>query len=265
MSVSSETAPVRRERIPRTAAHWSRSYLLLTRWTLLRLRALLPVMLVIQIVLSVGIVVGFAFLIPGIDTDPASALYLATGAPTLAMVTIGMAMAPGMVSQQKMQGLFDYQRSLPVPRTAMLAADATVWVAAALPGVAAGLWVATLRFDLTLTVTPLVVPALLLVALTCMAVGYAIAYLVPPMAAQMIANLVMFFALMFSPINFPAERLPAWLADVHTVLPFAYMAQAIRETLSVPPEGVSVLPFAVLAAWCAAGLVLTHRVMSRRG
>lgn len=231
----------------------------------MRLRFIAPMMLMIQIILSVGIVIGFAFLIPTIDADPEAARYLSTGAATIALVTIGMVMAPGMVAQQKAQGIFDYQRSLPVPRTAVLAADATVWVGAALPGVVVGLWVATLRFDLDLEISPLVVPAVLLVALTCVSVGYAIAYLVAPMMAQMVANLIMFFALMFSPINFPAERLPDWLAAAHTALPFTYMAQAIRETVAVPPEGVSPVPFAVLAVWCVLALAAANWVMSRRG
>jgi ABC-2 type transport system permease protein len=42
------------------------------------------------------------------------------------------------------------------------------------------------------------------------------------------------------------------------------MAQAIRETLDVPPGGVALLPFAILAAWGAVGLAVTYRVMTRR-
>ena len=41
-------------------------------------------------------------------------------------------------------------------------------------------------------------------------------------------------------------------------------AQAIRETLNVPPGGVPLLPFAVLAAWCVVGLAFAYRSMSRR-
>jgi ABC-2 type transport system permease protein len=256
------TAPLRIQRAG--AAHWLRSYRLLARWSLMRLRSFVPLMMMVQVILSVSIVIGFAFLNPGIDADPEGALFLSTGAPTLALIAIGLAIAPGMVAQQKAQGIFDYQRSLPVPRTAGLVADAGVWVGIALPGVVAGLWVASLRFDLDLDISPLVVPALLLVALTCISVGYAIAYTIPVMMVQVVTNLLLFFALLFSPINFPAERLPAWLATAHAYLPFASMAQAIRESLAPPDDGISPVPFAMLGAWCVLGLALAQWVMNRR-
>ena len=69
---------------------------------------------------------------------------------------------------------------------------------------------------------------------------------------------------MFSPINFPVDRLPGWLQAVHQVLPFQYMAQAVRESLTGPPGGIALLPYAVLAAWSLAGLAITLRVMTRR-
>ncbi|RKN45429.1 ABC transporter permease [Micromonospora endolithica] len=242
--------------------HWLRSYLLLLRWHTIRLRYLLPLMLVIQTLLAVGIVVGFSFLLPTIDD--ATALYLATGAPTLGLITVGMVLAPQMVAQAKTEGTFDYHRTLPVPRSALLAADVTTWFATSLPGLALALFTATLRFDLDLDVSPLVVPAILLVALTATAIGYAISYAVPPAVANLAAQVIVFVALMFSPINFPADRLPGWLQAVHQVLPFQHMAEAIRGTLVAGAAGLDAVPFAVLAVWCALGLTVTLRVMTRR-
>jgi ABC-2 type transport system permease protein len=242
--------------------HWLRSYLLLLRWSAIRLRYLLPLVLVIQIFLSVGIVIGFAFLLPSID--PETALYLSTGAPTLGLITIGMVMAPQMVAQAKTEGTFAYNQTLPVPRTAVLGADITTWLVVGTPGLLLGLLVAVLRFDLTLRVSWLVGPAVLLVALTGTTVGFAIAYAFPPPVTGLVSQLIVFIALMFSPINFPADRLPQWLQAVHRVLPFESMADAIRDTLTGPPAGVALQPFAVLTVWCAAGLAITLRVMTRR-
>lgn len=242
--------------------HWLRSYALLLRWNLLRLRTELPFFLIIQTVISVGIVLGFAFLIP--RHDQVTALYLSTGAPTVALITVGMVLAPQMVAQQKFRGLFDYQRAMPVPRLAMLAADATVWMVIALPGMVAAVLVAVVRFELSLAVSPLVVPAAGLVALATVAIGYGIAYAAKPEVTGIISNMIIIMALMFSPINYPAERLPDWLASVHQWLPFQYMAQAIRETLDVPAAGISTLPFLVLVGWSVAGLVVTYRIMARR-
>ena len=242
--------------------HWFRSYLLLLRWSAIRLRYLLPLVLVIQIFLSVGIVIGFAFLLPQIDS--ATALYLSTGAPTLGLITIGMVMAPQLVATSKTEGTFTYNQTLPVPRTAVLVSDVTTWLVVGTPGLILGLVVAVLRFDLTLRVSWMAVPAMSLVALTTTTVGLAIAYAATPPVTNMVTQLIVFIALMFSPINFPADRLPEWLQTIHQVLPFQYMAQAVRETLTTPPDGIAAPPFAVLATWCTAGLVITLRIMTRR-
>ncbi|GAA2709806.1 ABC transporter permease [Micromonospora olivasterospora] len=241
---------------------WLRSYLLLLRWHAIRLKFMLPLMLIIQTLLAVGIVVGFSFLMPTVGKG--TALYLATGAPTLGLITVGMVLAPQLIAQSKTEGTFEYNRTLPVPRTAILAADVTTWLLTSLPGLALALLTATLRFDLDLNVSPLVVPAILLVALTATGLGYAVAYAVPPAVASLISQVIVFIALMFSPINFPADRLPGWLQAVHEVLPFQYMADAVRDTLATGADGVRALPFTVLAVWCVAGLALTLRVMTRR-
>jgi ABC-2 type transport system permease protein len=70
-------------------------------------------------------------------------------------------------------------RSLPVPRLAYLVADLTVWLAIVIPGVILGVIVGALRFGLDLQVSPLVVPAMLMVALTATCVGYALASVLP--------------------------------------------------------------------------------------
>jgi ABC-2 type transport system permease protein len=242
--------------------HWLRSYLLLLRWNLLRMRTYLPLLLIAQLMMSGGIVLGFSILIP--EHDRVTVLYLSTGAPTVALIMAGMVLAPQALSQQKLRGLFDYQRAMPVPRMAMLAADATVWVVVAIPGMVAALVVAALRFDFSFAISPLVVPAVLLIALVAVSIGYGIGYAAKPELAGIISNMIIIIALMFAPVNYPAERLPDWFAAVHQWLPFQYMAQAMRETLDVPATGVPALPFLVLAAWGVAGLAVTARIMTRR-
>jgi hypothetical protein len=49
-----------------------------------------------------------------IVADRVTALYLSTGAPTVALITVGMVLAPQMVAQQKLRGVFDYQRAMPL-------------------------------------------------------------------------------------------------------------------------------------------------------
>lgn len=242
--------------------HWMRSFGLLLKWNLLRLRSDLVFFVGIQSLIAIGIVVGFSFMIPNLDTE--SALYLTTGAMTVSLITMGMSIAPQNVAQHKELGVLDYQRSMPVPRLALLAADAIVWIAVALPGLAVVLAVAMLRFDLDIAVSPLLAGAIVLVAAASAAIGYGIAYLAKPVLVTMISNAVLILALMFAPVNYPADRLPDWAATMHSWLPFQYMAQAIRETTAVPAGGVPALPFVVLLLWTATGLAITSRVMMRR-
>jgi ABC-2 type transport system permease protein len=242
--------------------HWLRSYGLLLRWAALRSRAYLVINLVVQTCLAGGIVIGFAYFVPHVSS--ATALYFTTGAPVIGLITVGMVIAPQELASAKLEGYFDFHRSLPVPRSSLIASDATIALVTAVPGVVASLLLAMVRFNLTLHVSSLAIPAFLLAALTCIGVGYGIGYGLRPEAARMISQVVVFVALMFSPILFPASRLPDWLARLHAVLPFRYMADGIRETLENHPSGISALPFAVLAVWCVLGFVVAFRMLSKR-
>lgn len=242
--------------------HWFRSYYILLKWNVLSIRSDLPFIFITQSMLSMGVVLGFSFIIPNVTPDVA--LYLTTGSMAVSLITVGLVMAPGRQAHQKQQGILDYQRSLPVPRFALLTSDATVWVLISLPGFFMAFFVASYRFGLDVTMSPLLVPAIFLVIVGTVTIGYTIAYLLRPTLVNMVTNLVIISALMFAPINFPAERLPDWLAMIHNFLPLQYMAQSIRETIDVPPGGVSWLPFAVLLVWSAFGLIVASRVLTRR-
>jgi ABC-2 type transport system permease protein len=240
-----------------------RDYALLVQWQARRVSWLLPLVIGVQTVLAVGIIVGFGFLLP--EVDPATALFLTTGAPTLLLLVIGLVLVPQMVSEAKTQGTYGWMRALPVPRLAFLAADATVWFAAMLPGLVASLLVARWHYDITLSISPLAAVAILLVGLTATGIGYAIASFVPPMVTLTLTNLLLFGALMFSPINFPADRLPPWLQNVHEILPITSMAEVMRGTLASDTFSVGTTPFLVLAAWCAAAFAASYAALNRRG
>lgn len=242
--------------------YWLRSYVMTLRWQAIRLRSVLPLFAVVQAALAVGVIVGFGFLMPSVDQT--SALFLATGGPTLALITIGVGIAPQLIAQSRTDGTDAFDRSLPVPRLAMLAAGVTGWVLAAIPGIVLSLVVAALRYDLDLAVSPLVVPAFLLVSVTATSVGYGLGYGLSPVAVGVVTQALVFFVLLFSPVSFPEDRLPEWLGAVHTALPVRYMAETVRQTLLARGHGIDVTSFAVLVAWAVAGLWLAHRAMTRR-
>ena len=84
-----------------------------------------------------------------------------------------------------------------------------------IPGVVLGVLVGAWRFGLDLQVSPLVVPAVLMVALTATCVGYAIASVLPYMLTVIITQAIVIFVFMFSPLTFLPDKLPAWLEAIH--------------------------------------------------
>jgi len=192
------------------------SYRLLVQWQFLRLRNVLVLIALIQLALALGIVYGLSLLVPHLDHT--SALFLATGAPTLSLLLLGLTVVPQEVSQAKLDGRFEYLSTFPVPRLTSLAADVSFWLVAQIPGTALALLVADLRFGLHLRAGWAVLPVFLLIALSSSAVGYCLAVLLRPQTAQPVTQFVALGILLFSPVNYPLERLPPVVRDVHRVL-----------------------------------------------
>lgn len=242
---------------------WFHSYRLMVRWQALRFKPVLPLVVIVQVFIGVGGVIGLGYMYPNID--PQSALFLATGAPTLTLIALGMSIMPQILAEAKSQGAFEYMWSLPIPRLAFLTADLTVWLLAVMPGVIGGLVVGSHQYDFELQVNPLVVPAILLVALTSAAIGYALAQISPKTELTLvITNFITFCLFLFSPINFPVERLPGWLADIHRFLPIKYAADVIRGTLTNGyPENLG-RSFFVLGMWLLAGFGVTYLLIKQR-
>ena len=238
------------------------AYRLLVRWQFLRQRQMLPLFIAIQVLIGIGIIFGFAFLVPHIT--PPVALFLSTGATTLTLVMIGLVVVPQEVAQARTSGRQSYLESLPVPRLAPLLAEVSFWVVVQVPGALATLALAVVRFHLSLHISVLVLPAMALAALTSAAVGCAISMSLPPAATQQVTQFMSIALLLFSPINFPLTRLPLVLQDIHRALPVVYMADLVRGGLT-GHYGTSIpLAFGVVSAWCALGLVLSARIASRR-
>lgn len=239
-----------------------RSYRLLMQWQALRLKGFLPLAIVVQGLFAFGIVAGYPLLFPEIDRT--TILYLATGAPAITLLSMGLVAVPQLVAQARTEGTLDYMRSLPIPRIVYLLADLSVWLVIVVPGVVFAIAVAAIRFGLDLDVSPLVVPAMLLIVLTASSVGYALAAVLPPMVAQLLTQVLVVFILMFSPLNFPVERLPSWLAAIHSVLPVQAMGEIVRGTLASSVFPLEIGAFALVGAWCAVSFAITMIVLERR-
>lgn len=239
-------------------------YTTLLRWTMAQTGAMLPFVIVVQAVLAAGIIIGFGLLIPDIDT--ASAQFLSSGAPTVLLMIIGLVMVAMGVAQSRTSGTFTYLRALPVPRPLVLLADLTVWLAVMLPSVAVAVIVAQLWYGFTFSFDwLLLVTASVLTALTASALGYAIAVALPPLLTQLVTQVLVFFVMLFSPVTFPASRLPDWFQTVHDVLPFRPAADLIRAGLLSDAYAANGRDLIVLLVWCAIALAVSIRAMVRRG
>lgn len=242
---------------------WFESYSAMVRWERLGSRLIYPLIMIIQILVGAGFVIGFGLLIP--DVDEATALYLSTGGVVMSLILIGLILIPQLIAQQKMESSYDFVWSLPVARSAAVMASVTMAAVAAIPGVVLAMVVAVWRYDVSFTVSPAIVPAFLLTLLCGCFIGSAIAHSVDePQVTLLFTQLGIFFILGFSPVNFPIDRLPDWLATVHEVLPFHHMAVVIRASLTTGLVEAGPWDWFALVAWTAVAGLATGLVLVRR-
>lgn len=242
---------------------WLHGYLAMLRWEVLGSRMLLPLMIVVQILAGAGFVLGFGLLIP--DLESAMALYLSTGAVVMSLILIGLVVTPQVIAQQKMEGSYEYLWSLPVPRTAAMSASVTLAALVAIPGVVAAIGVAVWRYDVAFTVSPTAVPASLLSLLCACFIGSALAHGIgEPQVTLLFTQFGIFFLIGFSPVSFPIDRLPSWLATVHELLPFHHMGVVVRSSLTDGLVDADPIDWLVLVAWTATTAMITGAVLGRR-
>ncbi|WP_163580529.1 ABC transporter permease [Gracilibacillus saliphilus] len=219
-------------------------------------------MALLQILISIGIVIGFSYLMPNPDTE--TILFLATGAPTIILIIAGMVILPQQIGTAKTDGYMEYMRTWPVSRSVILGADTTIWLLITLPGIIVSSIVAHLMFTPGYDISWTVVPALLMIALTSIGVGYGFSYLLSPTASMGISQIVVFGALMFSPVNFPMDRLPEWLQSLHEVLPIYSMAEVMRASLAASTFDATMGNYINLMVWCILGFGGAIFILNRK-
>jgi ABC-2 type transport system permease protein len=239
-----------------------RSYWLMLKWQMLSNKPFLALNLVVQLMIAAGFIIGIGFFYP--EFAPDTAKYLTTGAPTISLLMVGLVLVPQVTAMLRVEGTFDYMWSLPVPRMIYVAADATVWILVSLPGVILSLILGSWYYHFSLNISPLAIPAILLISMTGIFVGYSIAHGARnPKLAQLATQVIVFAIMIFSPIMYPIEQLPGWLAAVHRFLPVTYMADLSRGTLTDLNVNLG-MAFAVVGGWCLFGLITTTLLVGRR-
>ncbi len=244
-------------------SRWFRSYIMMLRFDMRGLGQWLIFGLVIQVLMGAGTALMYGFYLG--DVSPVVGTFMAAGVPAIALIPIGLVMVPNMVAQQRIAQTYEFLWSLPVPRLAAAASTFTVFTLMAVPGVAIALGVAAWNYEAQLSVSAMIVPAVLLTSLMTTSVGFGMAHGIKnPIVINFVTNMTVFFVLLFSPIVVPISQFPDWLASVHRILPFYHMAQVIRDALTtgfVTGVGMS---YAVLVAWTIGGWIATGWVVGRR-
>ena len=245
------------------ARGWLGAYVAMLRWEVIGSRLLYPLLLIAQVLVGAGFVIGFGLLVP--DLDESAAQYLSTGAVVMSLILVGLIVTPQLLAQQKMQGSYDYVWSMPVPRSAALLASTTMAAVVAIPGIVAALMVAVWRYDFALSVDAAVVPAFLLTLACGSLIGSAIGHAVSkPQVTLLFTQLGIFFIIGYSPVSFSVERLPGWLATVHQYLPLHHMAMAVRSSLTDGFVEVTLLSWVVLSLWTLVAGTITGAIIRRR-
>ncbi len=240
-----------------------RDYLVLTRLGLLMNRDYVWFIGIVQIAFSVGIVLGFGYLIP--DISNASALYITIGAATQSMIVIGLVGAPQLIAQAKFEGRLDYFRSLPLSREAYLLSNITVVLIQSIPGIIFAIILGAWRYDLSLSVDPMVLPVVLLAVLSLAGAGVAMAVLSPHLQlTNAITQLLIFYVVFFAPVLIPASQLPQFLQVTADYLPPTYAADAMRATLTDLPAMPLAKSMGIMAAFSAASIAAASVAMRWR-
>ena len=250
-------------RVTRGGKYWWAKYVVMLRWHLASLRIWLATMSVIQVLSGVGFILGISLFFQHIPTT--AALFVSTGVPVINLVMIGLVLGPQLVADQKVNGNYDYLRSLPVSRSVTAAAWYTVCLIGGVPAMVVALGVARLRYDLPLHISPMVLPAILLTSLTGTMFGYALGHAIGnPMATRLITQLLVFVVFGFAPILFPLSQMPRWLGALNWWFPFRHMAIVTRAALTPGPHPAVLSAYLVLSVWAVVCAGLAGRALGRR-
>ena len=241
-----------------------RQYIELVNLHVRMMRNELWMMILVQFALCAGLILGFGYLIP--DISESAALYVTTGAATQAFTTVGLVMLPQVLSQSKTDGRFEYFLTLPISREAYLLSQMTVVAVVATPGVIFAVALGAWHYGFSLSIDPLVIPAVLLIFLSLAGVGVVMAVLSPhPQLTNAVTQLTIFYVVFFAPVMMPVEQLPGFFQHASVVMPPTYAADAIRGTLTGLPDTHALRSMAVLGGFALASLAISAGVIRKRG
>jgi ABC-2 type transport system permease protein len=154
---------------------------------------------------------------------------------------------------------------MPVSKAAEATAWFTVCLLAGIPGMVISLAVARVRYDLTLHISFMIVPAIVLSTLVATMLGYALAHAVShPMVTRLVTQLLVFVVFGFAPILFPIRQMPRWLGTLNWWFPFRHMAVVTRAALTPGAAPGLLSAYVIIGVWSVVCAALSGLALARR-
>lgn len=233
----------------------------LIKWSLLRHKIYIPIFVIVQVILSLAVIYGFSFVTNSVDSLSKSFLY--TGSITINIIAITCVLSPQIVSESKQNGIFAYQKTLDISKVQIILSDLIIWTLLALPGFIVSTLLGAFNFMISIKITLLGILSLLFVIISLTLLGFAIAYVLPENIMALITQLIMIGGLLFSPIIYPAERLPICMGKVYNNLPFVPVSNIIRYNF-FGLENFSSRDYLVVFIWGISSFFVSIYILSRR-
>lgn len=242
---------------------WLRQYRDLSLMQVRQFRGEIAFVMMVQIVLSLGLVLGIGYIMPGIDETTAT--YLTTGTATQTFVTAGLVMLPQFLSEAKEDGRLDYMMTLPISREAYLLSQVTVVALLALPGVVFAVALGAWNYGITLSINPAIALVIVLSVFSLAGVGVAMAILSPyRQVTNALTQLIIFYVLFFAPVLVPKSQLPWLLRKTAVVMPPTYAADGTRATLTKLPGTDLAQDLLVMTGFAVLSFALSAMMIRRR-
>ena len=193
-------------------------YLGTLQWAILRKRYTIATLLAIQVLFAVAVLWGLPMLTGTMPLDEAAIIL---GVWHLGIIAIGLTLAPQMVSDSENEGYFSFLKNFPISRSGIFITEIFSWLIVSLPGLLIVPILGSLKHGWE-HVVPMYSKFFIVVALEAcyLSLGIMLALCFKLEIVQVVSQLLMLFAMLFTPILFPESHLPAILAHTHRVLPF---------------------------------------------
>lgn len=107
---------------------------------------------------------------------------------------------------------------------------------------------------------------LLIAALIYLGIGMLLVLSMPLEGVQVVSQIPMVFAMLLSPILYPASRLPHWIESIHSLLPFMPVNNVLTDAVTgntLSPESLAAAIAWALTATILAAIAMTIRKKAR--